>query len=404
MRLFLCITLVAICTACTEESFDKWALKYRRHDLLKLKGDSRAARVGLFCNTTRIVLQHNKKYEAGESTFYMRVNQFAAHTEEERDRLFGTRLPNSVPRQSASVPLKSTSNGKETNNVTKVDWRNEGRVSSVKNQGQCGSCWAFSAIGAIEGAVSIADNFRWNTSDSQQGYSVDQCVACTQGAMGCEGGWPWLCLEHIINNGGIDSNEDWPYLSDNCNAAKEKFEKVASIVSWSNVTENDEDDLRRKLVNQPVSVSINARCDSFMHYGGGVLDDNCGTDFHQIDHSVLAVGYDTSAKDPYYIVKNSWSEDWGENGYVRMQIGENIDCIACRAVVAKAGPTPPKPVPELKCADGTYDPSYPPRSCPKGSTCCCSQKKFWHPKECGETECCLEGQTCVTGKGCKNSQ
>ena len=184
----------------------------------------------------------------------------------------------------------------------------------------------------------------------------------------------------------------------------ELVEKVASILSYSNVTENDETDLRRALVQQPVSVSINARCDAFMNYGGGVLDDDCGGGVHQIDHSVLAVGYDTSAKDPYYIVKNSWSEDWGENGYVRMKIGVNIDCIACKAVYPKAGPTPsPKPAPELKCAPGTYDPSSVPTSCPKGSKCCCGKKKFWKPKECAATECCLEGQTCTDGKGCQSS-
>ena len=137
MRFFLFLTFVALCTACTDESFDRWALKFRRHDLLKLKGDDREARLSLFCNTTRIVLEHNKKFASGKSTFYMRINQFAAHTEAERDLVFGTRLSN--VNTAPSTRLKSLSKKDDDNNVTKVDWRVEGKVSSVKNQGQCGS-------------------------------------------------------------------------------------------------------------------------------------------------------------------------------------------------------------------------------------------------------------------------
>ena len=124
--------------------------------------------------------------------------------------------------------------------------------------------------------------------------------------MGCDGGYPWLCFDHVIKNGGIDSNKDWPYLTDHCEAAREQFEKVASILSYNNVTDGDEAGLQLALVGQPVSVSINANCDSFHDYGGGVLTDDCGGNEHDIDHSVLAVGYDSTAKTPYYIVKNSW--------------------------------------------------------------------------------------------------
>ena len=142
--------------------------------------------------------------------------------------------------------------------------------------------------------------------------------------MGCSGGFPWLCMKHIIENGGIDSEKDWPYMtSPGCDAAKEKYEKVAMIESCSNITADDEKAFRAALAITPVSVGINAQCDSFMNYGGGVLSDDCGGGKNQIDHAVLAVGYDT--KDDYWIIKNSWGKEWGMDGYFRMgPIGENM--------------------------------------------------------------------------------
>ena len=119
-----------------------------------------------------------------------------------------------------------------------------GKVSSVKNQGQCG------AVGHSQPSVPLKGRFRLQTTllgIPRYGTGL-QCRPVSRvhaRHFWLPRGISWLCFEHIIKNGGIDSNEDWPYLSDDCNAAKEKFEKVASIVSFSNVTENDEADLRR---------------------------------------------------------------------------------------------------------------------------------------------------------------
>ena len=383
---------------CALPDFEAWADKFdQRHLLTSTEVE---ARQDLFCETKKVIDEHNaKKYDVGLSTFYMKLNQFAAHTAKEKEIMMGRKMGATTRRKKEHTqpPLFGRSQ-----NVSAVDWRLHGRVSSVKNQGQCGSCWAFSAIGAIEGAVSIKENFTWNTSDVNEGYSVDQCLECTPGTFGCQGGYPWLCFNHIIENGGIDSESDWPYLSDSCNLAKEKLEKVATILSYNNVTDGDENGLRDALVLQPISVSIAANCDAFMHYGGGILDEECGGGEQAIDHSVLAVGYNMTAKTPYYIVKNSWGDSWGEQGYVRMKVGDNLDCIACKAVYPRAGDKPPGPPPaEVRCAAGTYDPDSDATSCPKGSTCCCRKKKFWKPKECHESTCCLSGHTCTDGKGCQ---
>jgi C1A family cysteine protease len=407
-------------SSCDPSTFDKWAMAHGRRDLLKgvSSPEERALRLELFCKTEQKIKEHNLKYMSGHSTFFMRHNQFSAHTAKEWKAVLGYRGPTSSPSPSFSLlPAQSKSRHaspiSSAANVSAIDWRQHGKVSSVKNQGSCGSCWAFSAIGAMEGAVSIAENFSWNTSDSSAGYSVDQCLECAQGTMGCEGGYPWLCYDHIIQNGGIDSEQDWPYLSDSCNRAKEKFEKVASISRFHNVTDGDEVGLRSALVQQPVSVAVRANCGSFRYYGGGVLDSDCGGGEQAIDHAILAVGYNLTAKTPYYIVKNSWGESWGESGYLRMKVGINLDCIACKATYPVASPQQPSkpPAPELQCPAGTFDPTLKtPRTCPKGSTCCCSQNYFWKKGQCRDTECCLEGETCfnenkIGGKhGCyKNS-
>jgi hypothetical protein len=145
-------------------------------------------------------------------------------------------------------------------------------------------------------------------------------------------------------------------------------------------------------------VGWQSNCD----YGGGVLDISCSDQEDDIDHAIIAVGYNlkpSNGDGPYYIVKNSWGTGWGENGYVRMAVGTNIDCIACEAIYSVAAAPLPPPPPLEKCPDGTTDPKNP-ASCPQGSTCCCKHQSFFE-KRCEITQCCLSSQTCKVGKGCQ---
>lgn len=390
-------------TDCTQSSFEAWAHRHGHHHMVS--DQQRDLRMSLFCNSTQKVSNHNKRYAAGEVSYFLKLHEYSANTPEEWTTMMGTRSATLSAVGVANDGCQTPDPLDKISPAPSVDWRKQGKVTGVKNQQSCGSCWSFSAIGAMEGAVAIAKGTTWNGTSPDEGFSEDQCLWCSPGALGCQGGFPSLCLKHIMVNGGIDSEKDYPYLSENCDRAKEEFEKVETITSCSNISDGDEQGLQKALNKVPVSVAIRAQCDEFMNYGGGVLSDDCGGGEQAIDHAVLAVGYDKTAEKPYYIVKNSWGTSWGEDGYVRMALGSNLDCIACKAVYANAvgAQQPPKPAPEVACPAGTYNPKLKtPRSCPKGSTCCCSRKMLFFGK-CTGTECCATDETCKDGHGCKKN-
>lgn len=195
-----------------------------------------------------------------------------------------------------------------------VDWRKENKVSSVKNQLDCGGCWAFSSVGAVESLWAIKK-------DKLYDLSEQELIDCSSKNQGCEGGSMDLAFEYIINN-GLCSNNSYPYVATDeiCNNT---CESLVTISDFRDVTQNNEKSLMRAVSQQPVSVAIQANKRSFQFYKSGIYSDpNCG---FQLDHGVLLVGYgyDKTYDMDYWIIKNSWGEDWGEDGYVR--IIRNID-------------------------------------------------------------------------------
>jgi C1A family cysteine protease len=201
---------------------------------------------------------------------------------------------------------------------TSVDWRTKNVVSSICDQGQCGSCYAFSTVSTIESAYAI----KYGT---LQKYSEQEVVDCSGPLnLGCNGGTIDGTFRWVKNNGGLCLESDYPYTSgisktaSTCQKSCKSYPK-SDVVSWTDVKENDKNALMVAVAQQPISIAIQADQKAFQMYSSGIFSASCGT---ELDHAVVVIGYSSSGTEPYWLVRNSWGS-WGENGYIRLAM--NID-------------------------------------------------------------------------------
>jgi C1A family cysteine protease len=297
-------TVFAVFNATALPSFYEWAGLTGRD----YKGVAETLyRKGVYEDNLRTIINHNTE---GHS-WKMGVNKFADLTADE----FKARYTGGYR---ARNHKKSGRLGK-TRQVYKdlpagIDWRTEGAVTPVKNQQQCGSCWSFSTTGAIEGAWFLSNGTLVSLSEQQL---IDCSTA--QGNQGCNGGMMDYAFEYVIQNGGLTTEDAYPYTATGPNTCEAAGKSIAAKISgYTDVPANSDNALMLAVSKQPVSVAIEADQAAFQFYTSGVLTAACGS---SLDHGVLVVGYNSAA----WIVKNSWGADWGDNGYIQLARGSAYD-------------------------------------------------------------------------------
>jgi len=295
---------------------EKAFLSYMREHNVAFTGEEYQTRLGVFLAAKRYVQEHNSK----PSSFKLGLNKLAHLTPAEYKSLLGVR----------NGGKKEKTNLKQRRSVSypdSFDWREKGVVNAIKDQAQCGSCWAFSAVQAIESAWAIAHGTLYSLSESNV---VDCCTSC----YGCDGGWPYAAIEYIVSNqnGGLNSEEDYPYHDYDEDCKFDSSKTYAKATGYIDVA--DEEDLADKISSVGVaSVCIDASQSSFHLYSGGIYDEPaCSSSW--LDHAVGCVGYGHDGDTKYWIVRNSWGEDWGESGYVRMLWKNNQCGVGTSAIIA----------------------------------------------------------------------
>jgi cathepsin F len=198
------------------------------------------------------------------------------------------------------------------------DWRKQNMVTPVKDQGQCGSCWAFSVTENIESVYCLGNKIDCTTLAP---LSPQEIVDCDTVDAGCDGGDPPTAYQFVIQEGGMEDDSDYPYTAQDGTCNFQGSDVKVKISSWKYATQNsDETTMMNNLINWgPLSICVDA--EPWQDYTGGVLmAADCDT---SLDHCVQLVGYDMTASTPFWIVRNSWGLDWGENGYIRLQYGQD---------------------------------------------------------------------------------
>merc|ERR1719421_648144 len=271
-------------------------------------------------------LQFIQMHNAGNSSVTVALNEFADMTNEE----FSAKMKGYTHVERPLMRSKNVKTLPTTNLPSSVDWTTKGVVTPIKNQGQCGSCWAFSTTGSVEGANALKTGTLVSLSEQEL---VD--CAGSYGNQGCNGGLMDYGFEYAKAK-GLCTESSYPYTARD-GTCKTSCSAAVTIGGYQDVAQNNEDQLQAAVAQQPVSVAIEADKSVFQFYSGGVMTSSaCGT---QLDHGVLVVGYGTESGTDYWKVKNSWGTTWGMSGYILLGRGDNGAKGTCGIAMQPSYPT-----------------------------------------------------------------
>ena len=308
-------------TVKNEDIRDDWEIFYDFQERFSKKYDDSFEledRFNIFRENIHNIISHNAM---ANKTFTMDINQFSDLTEEEfRSKHVGGLFRNKYAFAGISIGSKSCEPfiGTGAKLPASVDWRTKNAVTPVKDQGQCGSCWSFSATGAIEGAWAVTKGSLVSLSEQE----LVDCAGIKYGSMGCNGGLMEGAFNFAIDN-GICADASYTYTSGSTQTGGtcKKCSSVVTVKECFDVKPSDQVSLKEAVSIRPVAIAIEADTRYFQSYSTGILTSaTCGTN---LDHGVLIVGYGEDSGQKYWLVKNSWGTTWGDGGYLKIARSES---------------------------------------------------------------------------------
>ena len=293
-------------------SFEQYAAEYR-----KVYTDAeKPSRQAAFEASLSAIKAHNENFPA--PSWFMGLSE---HSDKSKDEWASLKGLHRGAFFSAAVDAAVRANTtRRFDPPASLDWRDSGVVTPVKNQGGCGSCWAFSAAETVESAYGMATLKASGKAISIPILSPQQLVDCAPnpehcgGTGGCAGSTQPLAFQYLISSGGEDSDLDYPYTARDGKCVAGSLEPVIGISGYEDLPMNDYTALLEALVNEgPIAISVDA---SWGAYEDGVFSSDSNW---LIDHAVQLVGYGTEGGKDYWLVRNSWGTSWGENGYIKLE-------------------------------------------------------------------------------------